>query len=557
MVNLLKPDKEQLEEPALGKKQVLKYAEDLSQTYKALQDSERRYRTLWSIGKSLHKYINMDDLTLHIMNKIKESMKAEVVSIMLYNDGFDEWLFYRADDPSGPIKKQKESRFPESHSTAESVFRSGKPQIYPKVSGEQSHKKMMEGFTLLDGKSIIAVPLQTKEKVFGVLEVMNEKNELFDDKDLFFLTTLSPIVAMALDNAKMYTELEREYKELKITDRMKDNLIKHTEAENFRLRQAIEERYRLDQIIGYSDQMLEVFRLCEKVMESDITVLVEGETGTGKELIAQCIHHNSQRKEKLFVTQNCAGIPDTLLASELFGHKRGAFTGAVSDKKGLFEIAHGGTIFLDEVAEMSATMQISLLRVLQEGEIKPLGDDYSKNVDVRIISATNKDLDDYVRTGKFREDLLYRLNVFSIKLPPLRKRAGDIPILAKYFMEKFTKKANKAILGISLPALRCLEAYPFPGNVRELENEMERAVTMARNGDFIEPQHLSEKIHNQAALVFSVIDNKGSLKQMVASLERSILSETLKNHGGNKTKVAKALGLSRNGLMKKIKRYGL
>ena len=261
---------------------------------------------------------------------------------------------------------------------------------------------------------MIAVPLPKKEKIIGVLEVLNKKRGAFGESDLNLLSTIAPIMAMALDNAKMYAELGSAYKELQITDKAKDSLIKHTQEENIRLRQAIEVRYRFDQIIGNSDCMLEVFRLCEKVMDTAITILIEGETGTGKELVARCVHFNSPRKEKPFVTQNCGGIPETLLTSELFGHKRGAFTGAFSDKKGLFEIAHGGTIFLDEVAEMSPSMQTSLLRVLQEGEIKPLGADYFKKVDVRVISATNKNLEDYVRDGKFREDLFYRLNVLTV-----------------------------------------------------------------------------------------------------------------------------------------------
>jgi transcriptional regulator with PAS, ATPase and Fis domain len=283
--------------------------------------------------------------------------------------------------------------------------------------------------------------------------------------------------------------------------------------------------------------------------------LIEGETGTGKELLARCIHYNSPRKDKPFVTQNCGGIPETLLASELFGHKRGAFTGAYSDKKGLFEISNGGTVFLDEVAEMPPTMQTSLLRVLQEGEIKPLGAEHKKHVDVRVISATNKDLEDAVEKGEFREDLFYRLNVFAIKLPPLRQRVGDIPILAQHFITKFSRKTKKPLKGLTPAAVQCLTSYPFPGNIRELENEIKRAIAMAEEGQHIEVCHLSQKLHREAGAP-AEFKLEGTLKQMVEALEKRVLSQMLEKHQGNKSKIAKELGLSRYGLTMKMGRYG-
>ncbi len=250
--------------------------------------------------------------------------------------------------------------------------------------------------------------------------------------------------------------------------------------------------------------MIDLFKLCEKVIDLDITVLIEGETGTGKELIARCIHYNSPRKNRAFVSQNCGGVPETLLTSELFGHKKGSFTGAVADKKGLFEIADGGTIFLDEVGEMSPVMQTSLLRVLQDGEVRPLGADYHKTVNTRVISATNRNLEEEVAKGKFREDLLYRLNVFTIKVPPLRERTGDICLLANHFAKKYSQKIDSSPKGLSPEALHCLEAYPFPGNVRELENEIERAVALAQDVGLIEPLHLTEKNETSPTLVLDI-----------------------------------------------------
>ena len=345
MADTLVPDKDRIDEQALDTRQTLKYAEDLVLTYDALRASERRYRALWHIGKSLHQYVNMDDLISHVIQETREAMNAVSVSVLMHDHETDEWIICRQDDVSGLINKQRKSRSSASKGMAERVLESGKPEMFPHAPGKPRHNQTTDKDIMGDAESVIAVPLHIKEKIFGVLEVSNKKDGFFDDKDLFFVTTLAPIVAMALDNARMYAELDRSYKELQVTDKKKDTLIKYTQEENIRLRQAIEKRYRLDQIIGYSDQMLEVFKLCEKVVDSDITVLVEGETGTGKELIARCIHHNSPRKEKLFVTQNCAGIPDTLLASELFGHRKGAFTGAISDKKGLFEEA--GDLLVD------------------------------------------------------------------------------------------------------------------------------------------------------------------------------------------------------------------
>jgi Nif-specific regulatory protein len=403
---------------------------------------------------------------------------------------------------------------------------------------------------------MIAAPLQKKEKTIGVLEVLNKKQGNFGEEDLTFVTTLTPIIAMALDNARMYAELDGAYKKLQTVSREQDKLLKHTQEENIILRQEIEGRHSFSEIIGNSKVMIDLFRLCEKVIGLDITVLIEGETGTGKELVARCIHYNSPRKNRPFVSQNCGGIPETLLTSELFGHRKGAFTGAIATKKGLFETAHGGTIFLDEVGEMSPAMQTSLLRVLQDGEIRAVGADHYKKVDTRVISATNRNLEEEVAQGRFREDLLYRLNVFTIKVPPLRKRTGDIRLLAQYFVDKYSQKISRPMQGLSQEVLQCLENYPFPGNVRELENELERAVALAQDEGIIEFSCLSEKIVERSAMVRPGLNVQGTLKEMVEALEKSVLSQLLEKHGGNRTRAAKELGLSRYGLTKKMQRYG-
>ena len=514
-------------------------------------------KTLWDISQSLYQHLNIDDLILHIIKRMKEVMSAEGVSVILHDDSKDEFVFCWADsDPDGLVTKLKEIRFPATKGIAGIVFKSGKAELISRVEEDSRHYKLIDHSTGFTTSSMIAAPLIKKNKTIGIIEVLNKKKGTFDDEDLTFVTTLAPIIAMALDNARMYAKLDVAYKELQVIDKEKDKLLRHTQEENILLRQEIEGRYRFDEIIGNSRAMVDVLKLCEKVMELDITVLIEGETGTGKELIARCIHYNSPRKDRPFVSQNCGGIPETLLTSELFGHKKGAFTGAISDKKGLFETAHGGTVFLDEVGEMSPAMQTSLLRVLQDGEIRPLGSERYHRVDARVISATNRNLEEEVAKGRFREDLLYRLNVFTIKVPPLRERTGDICILANHFVDKYSRKIDKPIKGLSQEAMQYLENYPFPGNVRELENEIERALALAQDAGAIGLPHLSAKVVDNTAMLKPEAKVQGTLKQMVEALEKSVLTRLLEKHGGNKTRVANELGLSRYGLIKKMQRYG-
>ena len=289
-------------------------------------------KTLLDISVSLYQYRNLDDLIMYIIDRITTVMHTEAISVILHDEEKNEFIFCWSTDIAERREQLKEIRFSTEQGIAGSVFQSGKPEIILDTARDPRHYNRVDYSTDFKTQSMIAVPLQTKTKTIGVLEAMNKKSGIFDEKDLHFLTALAPIIAMALDNARMYEELDRAYRKLQIIDKDKDRLIRHTKNEVVRLRQEVERRYRFDQIKGNSERMLEVFRLCEKVIDSDITLVIQGETGTGKELIARCIHYNSPRKAKPFVTQNCGGIPDTLLASELFGHKKGAFTGALSDK---------------------------------------------------------------------------------------------------------------------------------------------------------------------------------------------------------------------------------
>jgi two-component system response regulator HupR/HoxA len=330
---------------------------------------------------------------------------------------------------------------------------------------------------------------------------------------------------------------------------------KQLQVENILLKKNVQQQYDFSNIIGHSQKMLDVFKLVSKVIDTPTTVNILGETGTGKEMLAHAIHYNSNRREKMFVAQNCGAFTETLLESELFGHVKGAFTGATNNKKGIFEIADGGTVFLDEIADTSPAFQLKLLRVLQESEIKPVGAEKSIIIDVRVITASNKNLEEETNKGNFRKDLFYRLNVFPITLPPLRERTDDIQDLVYFFINKYSKRIKKKVKGIDSEALNLLKDSEFPGNIRELENEIERAVTLAENNTTITKEILSPRFQfKNTEPIGSTIEN-GNLKDQVESLEISLIKQALQTTNGNILKAAELLGLSRQGLHKKLKRY--
>ncbi len=326
--------------------------------------------------------------------------------------------------------------------------------------------------------------------------------------------------------------------------------------ENRLLQQSMRQRYSFAQMIGRSSAMQDIFSTIEKVAEYKTTVLITGESGTGKELIARAIHCNSSRADKPLVTVNCAAIPETLLESELFGHKKGAFTDAIRDKTGFFQEAHGGSIFLDEIGELPRQLQVKLLRVLQEEEVKRLGDTQSIKIDIRVMAATTKDLAREVETGGFRDDLYYRINVLHIALPPLRQRFEDIPLLIRHFIDKTGKRLGLEIDGLSPAAGRVLQLYSWPGNVRELENVIERAIVMT-NGRTIELEDLPPYLQEAQNSEILAADANLSIKKASRRLERSLISRALEKTGGNRTQAAKILEISHPALLYKMKAFGL
>ena len=363
-----------------------------------------------------------------------------------------------------------------------------------------------------------------------------------------------------LNSAVELFRLQRENEQLSIELKLKPDTIEQSLIEK---RRVLKARYDWDSGIvrGNDSPMNEVCTLIRNVAPFDINVLLTGESGTGKELCARALHYNSLRQDKPFVAENCGALPDELLESELFGHKRGAFTGAIEDRIGLFERADGGTIFLDEIGETSPAFQVKLLRVLQEGEIRPLGSSIRKPIDVRVIAATNRNLDEDLRSGRFRQDLFYRIATFEIELPPLRERRADIRALAIAILNQSMQQLGKRVKGISEEALQAFESYQWPGNVREMQNEIKRMLVLGQEdhlgSDLVSPQILHATPEESMADMEMLTGIEGSLKERVEALESRIIKETLIRLRWNKTQAAQELGLSRVGLRNKLERYGL
>jgi Nif-specific regulatory protein len=387
-------------------------------------------------------------------------------------------------------------------------------------------------------RRVLLVPMVSAKRRIGALYMdYRSRDGRFSDEDVRFVEALASQGATAIENVQLRREMADEIESL---------------------RWEVDGRYSYSNIIGRSLPMQRLFVLIQKVARSSVTVLVEGESGTGKELVARAIHFNGPRRKARFIAQNCAALPEQLLESELFGHVRGAFTGALRDKPGLFEAASGGTFFLDEIADMPVSLQVKLLRVLQDGEIRRVGATDPVTVDVRIVAATNKSLEEEVKAGRFREDLYYRLNVVRVVMPPLRERRDDIPLLAQHFLNRFADDADDGPRGFTDHAMDLLVNYAWPGNVRELENEIERAVALAKPGAPIGASALSDRIRSvQVAIRPLRPGSQLSLKDMVEDVERRVILQVLNECDWNKSRASAALGLSRQGLLKKIARFGL
>jgi len=433
-------------------------------------------------------------------------------------------------------------------SLAQQVFDSGRPLVVPRVSQEPGLTARVDaaprharaprrGLVDDDDLTYICVPVQQSRQCRGVLEVeLAFRSDRNYDRTMKFYGVVGSMLAQAL---KMQTFIEADRQRLV--------------NENVRLRDELRERYDFSHILGTSGAMRQVCEQVVQVARTNTTVLIRGESGTGKELIAQAIHYNSLRARKAFVKVSCGALPETLIESELFGYEKGAFTGAEQRKKGRFELADGGTLLLDEIGDVNLATQVKLLRVLQEREFERLGGTDSVKVDVRLIAATNKDMEAAVAAGSLRQDLLYRLNVFTIFVPPLRERKSDVLLLADHFVEKLSTDHGKQVKRISTPAIDALVSYHWPGNVRELQNVIERAVLVC-DGQVIHLHHLPPTLQTAEG---SGTANSQSLGDAVAGFERDLIEDALKMARGNRARAARLLQATRRIVNYKIKQYDI
>jgi len=501
------------------------------------QTSEiKKLSTLLEVSQALSSTLNLK-AALHRVLEILEQQHGMIRSaVMLLNEEKNELTIEAANGITADGQRQ---RYRLGEGIMGRVVESGKPIVVPQVSREPLflHRAAPRRDLSKQELSFVSVPITLNRKSVGAIGVdLKFKKDRDYDRTVRFLRVVASMIAQAL---RMQRSVEAERQRLL--------------NENIHLRQELRERYDFTNIIGNSGPMRQVYEQVAQVAPTNTTVLIRGESGTGKELIAHSIHYNSPRARKPFIKVSVAALPDTLIESELFGYEKGAFTGAQTRKKGRFELAEGGTLFLDEIGDLNLSTQVKLLRVLQEREFERLGGIDTIKVNVRMIAATNKDLEKAISEGTFREDLYYRLNVFAIFVPPLRERKSDLLQLADHFLEKFAREHNKHIKRISTPAIDMLTAYHWPGNVRELENCVERGVLVC-DGQVVHGHHLPPTL--QTASESGTI-TRLSLDAAVGAYERDLLQDALKTARGNRARAAKLLSTSERIIGYKVKKYGI
>ncbi|MDO9015759.1 MAG: sigma 54-interacting transcriptional regulator [Deltaproteobacteria bacterium] len=528
-----------VEEPE-AKVLVMRPVETVAEVQRTVESDPGSLKGLLSVLRKLTGAIELDEVFDAIEAAVFEAVpKATHLTLALRDDSGDKPTYVAVTTRVRGRTDKSGEAVPISKSVVRKVVEQRAAVLAADAMREVGETASIMGAKIL---STMGVPLWRGEEILGVLQVDNRAQPgMFKDRDLDLLMLVGQQASLAVHNARLY----RQVKQAEMSARTENSFLKQRAQKKF------------EGIIGDSKAMQSLFEKMAKVVDTRVSVLIEGETGTGKELVASAVHYQSRRKDRLFIAQNCAALPETLLESELFGHKKGAFTGATEDKKGLFELADGGTLFLDEIGEMPLGLQAKILRTLQEGEVRPLGSGVVKNVDVRIVAATNRKLEDEVAAGRFRQDLYYRLQVFPVRIPALRERREDIPVLAAHFLKRYTHELGKPVAGFSQQAMELLMSYDFPGNVRELENEVQRLVIQCEPGGYVMAEHLSPRIRNIEGLLDKIRAPRGTLKDMIEHIEKWLLIEALREHGNNKSATAKTLGITREGLHKKLKGYGI
>lgn len=530
------------------------------QTFRRLEQKNKIQQVLIEISKIVTSSLDLDEIFQSIMATIERSLKLEKGSLVLYDNPSDTLRLVAAVGLS--TDEIEKGIYQLGEGVVGKVYETGEAMLIRSVANDPLFLNRVGYLNHFKNDpsnvSLLAAPVKSEQAIIGVLSVFLVHQKNMDTQTyLDFLQVVASVISQALKIHQLVDDVKKEIS-----------------RENILLKRELKEKYKFGSIIGRSKNMEKLFEKIKLVSESRASVLITGESGTGKEMIASSIHYNSNRSDKPFIKINCAAIPENLLESELFGHTKGSFTGAIADKKGKFELADGGTIFLDEIGEMDLNLQTKLLRVLQEKEIEAVGSLKVKKVDIRILAATNANLETLIAEKKFRSDLYYRLNVVNIHTPPLRERTEDIPLLTIHFIEKYSKENNKNIKGFTREVQKLLALYPWPGNVRELENVIERAVVMTQNSmldetDFVE---ITEKLQSMNLPVSKVseevnsdlsnslysmpnldaIDGK-ALEVVVGEVEARLIQYALKKFRYTKTRVAKFLGINRNTLDKRIK----
>jgi transcriptional regulator with GAF, ATPase, and Fis domain len=534
-------------------------AQPSSEEFEELRRERSRLVRLQRINRAITSELDLKRLLDVIMDCAIELTNAER-GFLLLKDG-DALRFEIARNFTREEIANPEAAV--SRSIAEKVIASGEPLLSVNALEDQ-RLDSARSIEVLGLRSVLCVPLQVRERVIGAIYLDNRLHQaVFDPEDLRTLEGFRDQAAIAIENARLYRELkdqservERLNAELQATVITQKGEIEETRTRLREKQHVLEQKFNYKNIIGTSRAMQSMFRLLDRVVESDVPVLIQGESGTGKELVARAIHFNGPRREARFVSENCAALPETLLESELFGYVRGAFTGANRDKKGLFELAHKGTLFLDEVGDMSPDMQKKLMRVLQEKEVRPVGGKEAILVDVRIVSASNKDLKELVARSLFREDLYFRLQVVTVELPPLRDRREDIPLLVQHFLRHYSTSLKRSLPRMHPDVMARLVDYPWPGNVRELENEVLRMLTLG--GDEITLDVLSASVRER--LLQRAIDEREGVRDLnllVDKVEREEIERALRIADGNKTRAAALLKISRFTLQRKLAKFGM
>lgn len=528
-----------------------------------LQQQNDRLQLLLKLTNSVTSNLTLKEVLRSVAANVREVMHCDSANITLPGPEPGTFRLYAVNFPgSKGFIKEEQIIVPSEDSPAKRAFETLRPVISTPVAGPGDtfgHKIVAtEGI-----KTVCFIPLVNRGRALGNLVLAHTTEATFTQEDVDFLSQAAGQIAIAIENAMAYEKI------LQLKDRLAQ--------EKLYLEEEIRSELHFEQIVGNGQELKHVLGLVETVAPSDSTVLLLGETGTGKELIARAIHDRSRRKDRTFVKLNCAAIPTGLLESELFGHEKGAFTGAISQKVGRMELADQGTLFLDEVGDIPAEIQPKLLRALQEREFERLGSTHTRKVNVRIIAATNRDLEKMVSNREFRSDLFYRLNVFPIRIPPLRDRREDIPLLVSYFVQKFSKQMQKRIDVIPVAVMKGLKEWEWPGNIRELENFIERAVILTRGKSLAVPlselrkpgtdmpppapaQPLQDDIARIVKETIHALDGKNDLAAQRANKQREEIVRALiesKGRVGGADGAAARMGLNRTTLLARIKKFGI